>query len=45
MSDGDPAPFVTALSLTQQLVGPAVERLADGGVLALLVVLDGPEVS
>lgn len=31
-------------SLTQQLVGPAVERLAGGGVLVLLVVLDGPEV-
>lgn len=32
------------LSLTQQLVCPAVERLT-GGVLVLLVVLNGPEVS
>lgn len=31
--------------LTQQLVCPAVERLAGGGVLVLLVVLDRPEVS
>lgn len=33
-----------APSLTQQLVGPAVERLA-GGVLVLFVVLNRPEVS
>lgn len=32
-------------SLTQQFVCPAVERLAGGGVLVLLVVLNGPEVS
>lgn len=32
-------------TLTQQLVRPAVERLAGRGVLVLLVVLDGPEVS
>jgi len=30
--------------LTEQLVGSAVERLADRRVLVLLVVLDGPEV-
>lgn len=31
-------------ALTQQLVRPAVERLAGDGVLVLLVVLDRPEV-
>lgn len=33
------------LALTEQLVRPAVERLAGRGVLVLLVVLDWPEVS
>lgn len=32
-------------SLTQQFVCPAVERLAGGGVLVLLIVLNRPEVS
>lgn len=35
----------TGFTLTQQLVCPAVERLADGSILVLLVVLNRPEVS
>lgn len=37
--------LLSSSTLTQQLVGPAVERLAGCSVLVLLVVLDGPEVS
>lgn len=32
-------------TLTEQLVCPAVERLAGSGILALFIVLDGSEVS
>lgn len=35
----------TGFTLTQQLVCPAVERLASGSILVLLVVLNRPEVS
>lgn len=35
----------TDFPLTQQLVCPAVERLASGSILVLLVVLNRPEVS